>query len=94
MKRKALDITNNHLRKNFDSIDAVLVKTIQRIEDMRNRQEDNRRQVVFLRSTGLLMDGSLPTWLFLPPALPGKQPLHLTFRNAALHPTAYTHRLF
>ncbi|MBS1749199.1 MAG: replicative DNA helicase [Bacteroidetes bacterium] len=37
---KLFDITNNHLRKNFDSIDTVLVKTIQRIEDMRNRQED------------------------------------------------------
>ncbi len=37
---KLFEITNNHLRKNFDSIDTVLVKTIQRIEDMRNRQED------------------------------------------------------
>src|SRR6476620_6104040 len=37
---KMYEITNNHLRKNFDSIDTVLVKTIQRIEDMRNRQED------------------------------------------------------
>ncbi|MEI9956462.1 MAG: replicative DNA helicase [Ferruginibacter sp.] len=37
---KLFEITNNHLRKNFDTIDAVLVKTIQRIEDMRNRDED------------------------------------------------------
>src|SRR5215831_15324516 len=37
---KLFEITNNHLRKNFDSIDTVLVKTIQRIEDMRNRHED------------------------------------------------------
>jgi replicative DNA helicase len=37
---KLFEITNNHLRKNFDSIDTVLVKTIQRIEDMRNRKED------------------------------------------------------
>src|SRR6187551_1563780 len=37
---KLFEITNNHLRKNFDSIDTVLVKTIQRIEDMRNRQDD------------------------------------------------------
>src|SRR5580765_6568031 len=35
---KLFEITNNHLRKNFDSIDTVLVKTIQRIEDMRNNQ--------------------------------------------------------
>src|SRR5215213_866801 len=37
---KIYEITNNHLRKNFDSIDRVLVKTIQRIEDMRNKQEE------------------------------------------------------
>src|SRR6188472_1513210 len=37
---KLFEITNSHLRKNFDSIDTVLVKTIQRIEDMRNRDED------------------------------------------------------
>jgi replicative DNA helicase len=37
---KLFEITNNHLRKNFDSIDSVLVKTVQRIEDMRNRTED------------------------------------------------------
>jgi replicative DNA helicase len=37
---KLFEITNSHLRKNFDTIDAVLVKTIQRIEDMRNRDED------------------------------------------------------
>src|SRR5215204_6490591 len=32
---KLFEITNNHLRKNFDPIDRVLVKTIQRIEDLR-----------------------------------------------------------
>ena len=37
---KLFEITNNHLRKNFDSIDTVLVKTIQRIEDLRNKNED------------------------------------------------------
>lgn len=37
---KLFEITNNHLRKNFDSIDQVLVKTVQKIEDMRNRNED------------------------------------------------------
>jgi len=37
---KLFEITNNHLRKNFDSIDTILVKTVQRIEDMRNRDED------------------------------------------------------
>src|SRR5438128_1757410 len=37
---KLFEITNNHLRKNFDSIDTVLVQTVQRIEDMRNRTDD------------------------------------------------------
>ncbi len=37
---KLFEITNNHLKKNFDSIDTVLVKTVQRIEDMRSQ---NRR---------------------------------------------------
>ncbi|HMO63453.1 MAG TPA: replicative DNA helicase [Ferruginibacter sp.] len=37
---KLFEITNNHLRKNFDDINTVLVKTIHRIEDMRNRKED------------------------------------------------------
>src|ERR1700712_4009701 len=37
---KLFEITNNHLRKNFNSIDTVLVKTVQRIEDMRHRNED------------------------------------------------------
>ena len=37
---KLFEITNNHLRKNFDRIETVLVKTIQRIEDMRHKNED------------------------------------------------------
>ncbi|WP_431212006.1 replicative DNA helicase [Puia sp. P3] len=37
---KLFEITNNHLRKNFDSIDSVLVKTIQRIEDLRHKQDE------------------------------------------------------
>ncbi len=37
---KLFEITNNHLRKNFDTIDSILVKTIQRIEDLRHKNED------------------------------------------------------
>src|ERR671912_1837863 len=37
---KIYKVTSEHLRNNFETIDAVLVKTIQRIEDMRNRNED------------------------------------------------------
>ncbi|MFN5033781.1 MAG: replicative DNA helicase, partial [Bacteroidota bacterium] len=37
---KLFEITNNNLRKNFESIDSVLVNTIKRIEDLRNKNED------------------------------------------------------
>ena len=37
---KLFEITNNHLRKNIDDINTILVKAVQRIEDMRNHQED------------------------------------------------------
>src|ERR1041385_8714893 len=37
---KMFEITNNHLRKDYASIDTVLVKTIQRIEDLRHKNED------------------------------------------------------
>ena len=37
---KLFEITNNHFVKILIAYDTVLVKTIQRIEDMRNRQED------------------------------------------------------
>ncbi|MGZ4048605.1 MAG: replicative DNA helicase, partial [Bacteroidia bacterium] len=37
---KLFEITNNHLRKDYASIDTVLVKTIQRIEDLRTRQDE------------------------------------------------------
>lgn len=37
---KLFEITNNHLRKNFDKIDDILVKTVARIEDLRHKNED------------------------------------------------------
>ena len=37
---KMFNITNNYLKKNFDDIGTVLVKTIQRIDDLRNKQEE------------------------------------------------------
>src|ERR1051325_7423687 len=37
---KLFEITNNHLRKDYASIDTVLVKTYQRIEDLRHKNED------------------------------------------------------
>src|SRR6187549_2455141 len=37
---KLFEITNNHLRKEYNSIDTILVNTIKRIEDLRQRNED------------------------------------------------------
>src|SRR3982750_4913755 len=37
---KMFNITNNYLKKNFDDIGTVLVKTIQRIDDLKKKQED------------------------------------------------------
>ncbi len=90
---KLFEITNNHLRKNFDSIDQVLVKTIQRIEDMRNRQED----VTGVPSGFTTLDRVTYGWqksdLIILAARPsvGKTAFALNLaRNAALHPTKPT----
>ncbi|MBN8789557.1 MAG: replicative DNA helicase [Terrimonas sp.] len=90
---KLFDITNNHLRKNFDSIDAVLVKTIQRIEDMRNRQEDITGAPSGFPSLDRVTYGWQPTDLVILAARPavGKTAFALNLaRNAALHPTKPT----
>ncbi len=90
---KLFDITNNHLRKNFDSIDTVLVKTIQRIEDMRNRQEDITGAPSGFASLDRITYGWQPTDLIILAARPsvGKTAFALNLaRNAALHPTKPT----
>ncbi|MBN8859434.1 MAG: replicative DNA helicase [Sphingobacteriales bacterium] len=84
---KLFDITNNHLRKNFDSIDTVLVKTIQRIEDMRNRQEDITGVPSGFSSLDRVTYGWQPTDLVILAARPsvGKTAFALNLaRNAAL----------
>ncbi len=85
---KLFEITNNHLRKNFDSIDSVLVKTIQRIEDMRNRQEDITGVPSGFASLDRITYGWQPTDLVILAARPsvGKTAFALNLaRNAALH---------
>ncbi|HTN08113.1 replicative DNA helicase [Agriterribacter sp.] len=87
---KLFEITNNHLRKNFDSIDTVLVKTIQRIEDMRNRQEDITGVPSGFPSLDRITYGWQPTDLVILAARPsvGKTAFALNLaRNAALHAT-------
>jgi len=90
---KLFEITNNHLRKNFDSIDTVLVKTIQRIEDMRSRQEDITGVPSGFESLDRITYGWQPSDLIILAARPsvGKTAFALNLaRNAALHPTKPT----
>src|SRR5687768_17932533 len=90
---KLFEITNNHLRKNFDSIDQVLVKTIQRIEDMRTRQEEITGVPTGFASLDRITYGWQPTDLIILAARPsvGKTAFALNLaRSAALHPTKPT----
>ena len=90
---KLFEITNNHLRKNFDSIDTVLVKTIQRIEDMRTRNEDVTGVPSGFASLDRVTYGWQSTDLIVLAARPsvGKTAFALNLaRNAALHATKPT----
>ena len=90
---KLFEITNNHLRKNFDSIDTVLVKTIQRIEDLRHKNEDISGVPSGFGSLDRITYGWQPTDLIILAARPsvGKTAFALNLaRNAALHPTKPT----
>ena len=84
---KLFEITNNHLRKNFDSIDSVLVKTVQRIEDMRHRTEDITGVPSGFPSLDKVTYGWQPSDLIILAARPavGKTAFALNLvRNAAL----------
>lgn len=90
---KLFEITNNHLRKNFDSIDTVLVKTIQRIEDLRHKNEDISGVPSGFPSLDRITYGWQPTDLIILAARPsvGKTAFALNLaRSAALHPTKAT----
>src|SRR4051812_17453079 len=90
---KLFEITNNHLRKNFASIDTVLVKTIQRIEDLRTRQDDITGVPTGFSMLDRITYGWQPTDLIILAARPsvGKTAFALNLaRNAALHPTKPT----
>ena len=90
---KLFEITNNHLRKNFDDIDSVLVKTFNRIEDMRNRQDDITGVPTGFPTLDRITYGWQPTDLIILAARPsvGKTAFALNLaRTAALHPTKPT----
>ncbi len=85
---KLFEITNNNLRKNFDTIDSVLVKTIQRIEDLRHKNEDVSGVPSGYASLDRITYGWQNTDLIILAARPsvGKTALALNLaRNAALH---------
>src|SRR6201996_8180946 len=90
---KLFKITNNHLRKNFDSIDTVLVKTIQRIEDLRHKNDDISGVPSGFSSLDRITYSWQPTDLIILAARPsvGKTAFWLYLaRNSALHPTKST----
>ena len=87
------NITNNYLKKNFDDIGSVLVKTIQRIDDLRNKQEEISGVPTGFPSMDKVTFGWQPTDLIILAARPavGKTAFALNLvRSAALHPTKPT----
>jgi len=90
---KLFEITNNHLRKNFDTIDSVLVKTIQRIEDLRHKNEDVTGVPSGFSGLDKVTYGWQNTDLIILAARPavGKTAFALNLaRNAVMHPTKPT----
>jgi replicative DNA helicase len=90
---RLFEITNNHLRKNFDSIDTVIINTIKKIDDMRNRQEDVTGVPSGYRTLDQVTYGWQNSDLIILAARPsvGKTAFALNLaRNAALHPTKPT----
>ncbi len=90
---KLFEITNNHLRKNFETIDSVLVKTIQRIEDLRHKNEDVTGVPSGFTALDRVTYGWQNTDLIILAARPavGKTAFALNLaRNAAMHPTKST----
>ncbi|MBL7745462.1 MAG: replicative DNA helicase [Chitinophagaceae bacterium] len=86
---KLFEITNNHLRKNFDTIDSVLVKTIQRIEDLRHKNEDVTGVPSGFAGLDKVTYGWQNTDLIILAARPavGKTAFALNLaRNAVMHP--------
>lgn len=86
---KLFEITNNNLRKNFESIDTVLVNTIKRIEDLRHKNEDVTGVPSGFPSLDRVTYGWQNTDLIILAARPavGKTAFALNLaRNAVMHP--------
>jgi len=86
---KLFEITNNNLRKNFETIDSVLVNTIKRIEDLRHKNEDVTGVPSGYPSLDRVTYGWQNTDLIILAARPavGKTAFALNLaRNAVMHP--------
>src|SRR5438067_1142943 len=91
---KIYKVTSEHLRNNFETIDSVLVKTIQRIEDMRNKNEDFTGVPSGFHHLDRVTYGWQNPLVIILAARPsvGKTAFALNLaRNAALHATKHTH---
>jgi replicative DNA helicase len=90
---KIYEVTSKNLRNNYETIDSVLVKTIQRIEDLRHKNEDITGVPSGFPSLDRVTYGWQSTDLIILAARPsvGKTAFALNLaRNAALHPTKPT----
>jgi replicative DNA helicase len=87
---KLFEITNNHLRKNYNDIQSVLMKTLERIDHLRNSTEEISGVPSGFRDLDTVTYGWQPTDLIILAARPavGKTAFALNLaRNAAMHPT-------
>ena len=92
-ENKLFQITNNHLRKDYNSIDTVLVNTIKRIEDLRQRNEDVTGVPSGFTGLDRITYGWQNTDLIILAARPavGKTAFALNLaRNAVMHATKPT----
>ncbi|MBD0285182.1 MAG: replicative DNA helicase [Flavisolibacter sp.] len=90
---KIYEVTSTHLRNNYETIDSVLVKTIQRIEDLRHQNVDITGVPSGFQSLDKVTYGWQNTDLIILAARPsvGKTAFALNLaRNAALHPVKAT----
>src|SRR5215203_1516780 len=90
---KIYEVTSTHLRNNYETIDSVLVKTIQRIEDLRHKNEDITGVPSGFPGLDRVTYGWQTTDLIILAARPavGKTAFALNLaRNAAMHPTKST----
>ena len=90
---KLFEITNNHLRKDYNSIDTILVNTIKRIEDLRQRNEDVTGVPSGFSGLDRVTYGWQNTDLIILAARPavGKTAFALNLaRNAVMHPAKPT----